>query len=150
MKSHYTQLASVRKANAALTSGDFRVLLADDASGVVAYGRKTAGQAAVVIVNRGNAASSGGIPVSGYIPDGVTLKAAYVVGTGSVSGPVANGLLPGSIGPNSAVVLLSGPVDLAPLAPPAGLAVSNEGRPASASPGTPFRPRLATTSIAAW
>ena len=33
LQSHYTQLASVRKANPALTSGDFRVLLADDASG---------------------------------------------------------------------------------------------------------------------
>ena len=46
------QLASLRQQNQVLTAGDLRVLLADDAAGMVAYGRKTGSQAAVIIINR--------------------------------------------------------------------------------------------------
>lgn len=35
MFSHYQSLAGLRKQNAALTAGDFRVLLADDAADTV-------------------------------------------------------------------------------------------------------------------
>jgi glycosidase len=119
---HYQQLASLRKQNGALTGGDFRVLLADDATEVVAYGRKTSSQAAVVIVNRGDAAQSGQIPVAGYLPDGTTLTSAYAVGVGGASTiTVTNGRLNGSIGPKSAVILLTGEVDLQPPAAPTGL-----------------------------
>ncbi|MBK9714868.1 MAG: alpha-amylase [Kouleothrix sp.] len=120
--SHYQKLASLRSQNAALTAGDFRVLLADDSSQVVAYGRKTTSQAAVVIVNRGDSAQTGPIPVGGYLPNGVTLKAAYVVGAGGPSTiTVTNGQINGSIGANSALVLLTGNTDLQPPAAPTGL-----------------------------
>ncbi len=128
MFSHYQALAKLRKANAVLTDGDLKVLLADDTSGVVAYGRKTSSQAAVVIINRGSTAQAGSIPVAGYLPDGVTLKPAYTVGSGGASTvTVVNGLLDGTIGPLSAVILLSAGTDL--LAPPAptGLMVTSEG-----------------------
>lgn len=125
---HYQALANLRKQNPVLTDGDLKVLLADDASGVVAYGRKTGNQAAVIIVNRSSNQSSGAIPVAGYIPDGVIFNAAYVVGT---SGPstitVSNGQLVGTVGPLSAVLLITGNVDLTPPPAPAGLAVTNEG-----------------------
>jgi glycosidase len=48
MFSHYQALAVLRKQYPALVAGNFQILLADDASGVVAYGRKTGSQAAVV------------------------------------------------------------------------------------------------------
>ncbi len=87
MFTHYQILANLRKTNTVLTHGDFRVLLADDASGVVAYGRKTTSQAAVVIINRSNSPQSGAIPVAGYLPDGLVLNVAYAVG-GGMTGPL--------------------------------------------------------------
>ena len=123
---HYQKLASLRQQNGALTDGDFRVLLADDSTQVVAYGRKTGSQAAVVIVNRGTTAQSGDIPIAGYLPDGVNLTAAYAVGNGPSSVTVNNGNITGSIGAMSigamsAVVLVTGQIDLQPPAAPAGL-----------------------------
>ena len=73
MFSHYQTLASLRKQNPVLTQGDLRVLLADDVSGTVAYGRRTNNQVAVVIINNSDQPTAGAIPVAGYIPDGVVL-----------------------------------------------------------------------------
>ncbi len=125
---HYQRLARLRQANPALTQGDLRILLADDASQVVAYGRKTTGQAAVVIVNRSDLEQTGAIPVAGYLPDGLVLNVAAVVGSGmSGSVTVANSELAGTLGPWSAVILLSGTADLLPPQAPANLVVTNEG-----------------------
>ena len=105
-----------------LTAGDLRVLLADDPAGIVAYGRKTGSQAAVIIINRSDAEQSGAIPVAGYIPDGIMFTRAYVVGTGGPDSiTVSDGELVGTIGPLSAVLLLTGNVDLMPPAAPTGL-----------------------------
>jgi len=126
--SHYQMLNTLRRTNSALTQGDFKVLLADDASEVVAYGRKTGSQAAVVIINRGSQAWSGSIPVAGYLPDNVTLNQAYVVGTGGDSPlTVSGGAIDASLGPLSAALLLTGNVDLTPTAAPARLQVIEEG-----------------------
>jgi glycosidase/fibronectin type 3 domain-containing protein len=128
MFAHYQALNTLRRTNGVLVSGDFRVLLADDASGVVAYGRKTDTQAAVIIVNRSDSTQSGAIPVAGYLPDGLTLNRAYAVGTGSASSvAVVNGAISGSLGALSAVVFVSGNVDLQPTAAPTRLHVTNEG-----------------------
>jgi glycosidase len=125
---HYQTLNSLRRGNDVLVNGDFRLLLADDASQVVAYGRKTGSQAAVVIVNRGDQAQTGGIPVAGYLPDGVVLNQALVVGEGGPgSVTVMNGEIAGTIGPLSAVLLLSGQVDLQAPGAPADLHVTEEG-----------------------
>ncbi|NJD59136.1 MAG: alpha-amylase [Anaerolineae bacterium] len=129
MFSHYQALANLRKLNPVLINGDLRVLLADDASGVVAYGRKTGDRAAVIIINRSNLEQTGAVPVAGYIPDGVVFNPAYIVGTaepGAIS--VINGELVGSLGPLSAIVLMTGTVDLTPPAAPTGLsAVEDPG-----------------------
>ncbi len=125
---HYQTLTTLRRQNPALTAGDIRLLLADDASDVVVFGRRTNHQAAVVIVNRSDQARSGLIPVAGYLPDGVVLHAAYGVGLGGPSSvTVTNGQLSGTIGPKSAWLLLTDLIDLQPTSAPTGLHVTNEG-----------------------
>ncbi|HET9908725.1 MAG TPA: alpha-amylase family glycosyl hydrolase [Anaerolineales bacterium] len=125
---HYQTLSSLRTQYPSLTDGDIRILLADDASDTVAYGRKTNAQAAVVVINRGSQSQAVSIPVAGYLPDGTVLTRAYGVG---VSGPssltVTDGQLTGTIGAKSAWLLVTGTVDLQPTAAPSGLTVSNEG-----------------------
>ncbi len=79
MFNHYQSLARLRKQYPALTDGDIRVLLADDAANTVAYGRKTTSQAAVVVINRSSQAQTVTVPVMGYLPDGVTLQGVYGV-----------------------------------------------------------------------
>ncbi|MGE5464285.1 MAG: alpha-amylase family glycosyl hydrolase, partial [Syntrophothermus sp.] len=128
MFNHYQALNVLRSSNGVLVDGDFKILLADDETGIVAYGRKTTSQAAVIIVNRSSSAQSGSIPVAGYLPNGVTLNKAYAVGTGSAASvAVVNGAIDGSIGPLSAVVFVSGKIDLLPTGAPTSLTVSGEG-----------------------
>jgi glycosidase len=128
MFEHYQTLASLRGEYPALVDGNFRILLADDATDLVAYGRKTGSQAAVVIVNRGDTGRSGSIPVSGFLPDGVTLHSAYVVGSGGpASVTVSGGELTGTVGPKSALLLVTGLIDLTPPPAPSNLRVTEEG-----------------------
>ena len=123
---HYQSLSALRAANDVLTAGELRMLLADDSTGVVAYGRKTTSQAAVIVVNRGDADETVSIPVAGYLPDGISLDDAYAVGS---AGPasVADGGISVAIGAKSAVILLSGQVDLEPPVAPSGLEITDEG-----------------------
>ncbi len=128
MFNHYQALNLLRSMNSVLVSGDFKILLADDASGVVAYGRKKDDQAAVIIINRSDSTQSGTIPVAGYLPDGITLDQAYAVGTGTAgSVVVVNGEISGSLGAMSAIVFISGSVDLQPTAAPSNLRLTDEG-----------------------
>ena len=125
---HYQTLNTLRSTNSVLVDGDFKVLFTNDAAGVVAYGRKTTNQAAIIIVNRSNQTQSGPISVAGYLPDGITLNKAYAVGDGGPgSVTVAGGSINGSIGAMSAVILMTGNVDLNPPASPTNLQVTNEG-----------------------
>ncbi|HET6597594.1 MAG TPA: alpha-amylase family glycosyl hydrolase, partial [Anaerolineales bacterium] len=125
---HYQTLNTLRRDNDVLAHGDFRVLLADDDAGVVAFGRKTSNAAAVVIVNRSAQAFSGSVTVAGYLPDGISFDQAYAVGTGGpASITVEGGELSISVGPLSAVILLKTGVDLEPPAAPTGLQVTAEG-----------------------
>jgi glycosidase len=125
---HYQTLNKLRKSQDVLVNGDFNFLLADDASQIIAYGRKTESQGAVVIVNRGNQAQVFSIPVAGYLPDGVILKRAYVVGnSGQLQVTVTNGAITGNIDPLSGLILVTDKVDLKPTSNPTGLHVTNEG-----------------------
>jgi glycosidase len=125
---HYFWLNTLRHSQDVLVDGDFKILLADDATQVIAYGRKIQNQAAVIIVNRSNQAQSGAIPVAGYLPDGTKLVRVYTVGSGSArTVTVKNGTINGAIGPLSAVILISGNhIDLKPTAAP-GLNITEEG-----------------------
>ena len=111
-----------------LTDGDIRILLANDETDVVAYGRKTNSQAAVIFINRSDAPQTGAIPVAGYLPDGTAFAMpmqSAIQGPGSVS--VVNGTITGTIGAKSAWLLLTNMTDLQPPAAPAGLHVTEEG-----------------------
>ena len=124
---HYQSLADARQELPALTDGDIRLLLADDAAGTLAYGRTTAAQAAIVAVNRSAAQRTLTIP-TGYLPNGTTLSVevaanAPASGTATVSGGEVVVTLPAL----SAAVLASGTIDLAPPSAPTGLTVTAEG-----------------------
>ncbi len=129
MFSHYQTLASLRKQNPALTDGDLRMLLANDADETVAYGRKTNHQAALVIINRSLQARSVIIPLAGYLPDGVTFASLYGVGNGgAVNAQVSGGTLSVDLDPQSAWLLATDKnIDLQPPAAPSGLHVTLEG-----------------------
>jgi glycosidase/fibronectin type 3 domain-containing protein len=114
--SYYKGLASLRKGTPALVGGDFRVLLAQD--DLVAYGRKTGSQAAIVVLNRSGSATTAHVPVAGYVPDGTVFN-----GAGSVSG----GELAVNVPALDGVVVATGTTDLTPPAAPGGLSVSSEG-----------------------
>ncbi len=126
---HYTGLAALRDKVKALTDGDFRVLLADDSSQTVAYGRRTGDSAAIVALNRSSSSQTLTIPVGGYLPDGTSLERRFGVGvaaTGSVS--VAGGSVAVSLPAMSGIVLATGKsVDLKPPKAPIGLQVTGEG-----------------------
>ena len=125
---HYQTLADLRQDNAVLTDGDLRILLADDAADVVAYGRKTDSQAAVVLINRSDDPQTGTVPVAGYLPDGTVLENVYAVGDhGPGSITITNGQFEGTIGPKSAWLLVTELIDLQPPAAPANLHVTGEG-----------------------
>jgi glycosidase len=128
LHARYTTLGSLQRTESALKTGDFRVLLADDGDDTVAYGRKAGQQAAVVAVNVSAQARTLVIPVGGYVPDGTVFNKVYGVGspTGG-SATVAGGTLEVSLQPLSALLLLTGNVDLTPPGAPAGLHVTGEG-----------------------
>lgn len=125
---HYRTLAALRRQSDALTSGDFRMLLADDTTDTVAYGRKTTSQAAIVALNRSSQAQTLSIPLAGYIPNGVVFKARYGVGNSSGANiTVSNGALQVTLAPLSGLLLTTGSTDLKPPSAPTNLRVTTEG-----------------------
>jgi hypothetical protein len=128
MFTHYRWLSTLRQISPALTRGDFSMLLADDAAGTVAYGRRINSHAVVVVLNRSTETRAVQIPVAGYLPDGVRLVSVYKVGnTGNVSVQVAGGMINVDLAPQSAWILATGIVDLRPPSAPNGLTVTDEG-----------------------
>jgi hypothetical protein len=125
---HYQTLLALRAGSGALVSGDFSVLLADDTTETVAYGRKTGSEAAIVVINRSDVARVAHIPVAGYIPDGVAFTGVYGVGnTGSPVVVVSGGNLDVPLEPMSAWLLMAEGVDLEPLPAPLNLVLLDEG-----------------------
>jgi glycosidase len=130
MLEHFKQLSQLRKTFPSLTAGDLRMLLADDAAGVVAYGRKAGNDASVVIINRSSSARTITVPLAGYLPNGTRLTSFYCVNnTQGVQHQVADGALTVTLNPLSAMLLLTGfdSADLTPPAAPGGLGVTDEG-----------------------
>ncbi|TAJ98873.1 MAG: alpha-amylase [Chloroflexota bacterium] len=80
MFAHYQALAALRASVPALTEGDFRALLADDAADVAAYGRLAGSSAAIVILNRSAGPQEVHVPLGGYLRDGVAFHAGYPAG----------------------------------------------------------------------
>ena len=111
LRAHYKTLASLRRANDSLTSGDFGVLAANDADGTVVYGRKTGTQAAIVAINRSGSTRTLTLPLAGWAPSGTPFTVAYSVGGATAT----------SLPPLSAVLLVATGVDLTPPEAPSGL-----------------------------
>ncbi|HEY3083966.1 MAG TPA: alpha-amylase family glycosyl hydrolase [Candidatus Dormibacteraeota bacterium] len=129
MLQHYQRLAAVRKENPVLSAGDFRVLLADDAKGILAYGRKTSSQVAVVAINRGSNTLDVDLAVGSYVHDAVTFDASFGVGNpvSNVRATTVAGKLHVHLNPMSGLLLLSRTADLVAPSAPTGLAVTEQG-----------------------
>ena len=127
LAAHYGALGVLRAASPVLRDGSFVPLTADDATGTVAYGRKTGSQAALVAIDKGDGPQTLAVPTAGFVPDGTVFRAFYGVGNpigatftasgGSVSVPLAA---------LSALVLVTGPIDLTPPAAPS-LTLASDG-----------------------
>lgn len=127
MFAHYQALTAARRENPALTAGDFRVLLANEAAGTVAYGRETTSRAAVVALNTSGSAHTLTIPVAGYVPDGYVFTVRYGVGTSAGAAvAVAGGVLTLALPAMSGAYLATASVDLQPPSAPANLRVTDE------------------------
>ncbi len=127
--SHYRELAKHRNHFRALTAGDLQMLLADDANGTVAYGRKLGNDAALVVVNRSNQTRTIDVPVAGYIPNDTRFAVTYCVANANIAlwHDVKDGALRITLEPMSAALLTSYQADLTAPAAPSGLQVTNEG-----------------------
>jgi hypothetical protein len=127
VRAHYTALATLRGDIEPLRRGDLRSLLTDDAAGTVAYGLATGERAALVAINRDDAARTLTIPVDGWLPDGLTLTRRYGVGTAS-SGSVAvtGGAISLTLPALSGVLLDTGAADLTGPTAPTNLRVTDE------------------------
>jgi glycosidase len=117
MLAYYRGLTRLRARNAALRQAPLRFLLADDAAGTVAYGRKHQNDAVLVALNTSREERTLRVPVGGYLPDGTRL------GDVTVSGGEAVVTLAGLRG----VALEARDADLTPTAAPSGLTASAEG-----------------------
>jgi glycosidase len=116
---HYRTLAALRRDDPALRQGDFRILLADDATGTVAYGRRTETRGAVIALNVSPAERTLRIPVTDYLPDGTLLWVRHGVGLpagGSVT--VAGGAVEITLPAMGGVYLGTDETDLAGPPPP--------------------------------
>lgn len=128
MLTHYEQLTHLRQRFPALSEGELRFLLADDAHDTLAYGRKTDSQAAVVAINRGDVTQTVEIPVAGYLPDGTGLR--QVLGVGN---PVAAavrvqaGRIRATLNPRTGIVLAALDANWTPPAAPVTLHVASVG-----------------------
>ncbi len=131
LRFHYRWLTNVRQQVGVLTSGDFRVLLADDAAGTVAYARRNRTQVALVLLNRNSSEQTLTVPLAGYLPDGTLFNGvggANLALKNYLFKTVRGGALQITLPAMSGVLLLSSPLsDVTPPAAPAGLTVTNEG-----------------------
>jgi len=82
---HYATLAWLREFVPALSTGDLRMLLADDANGTLAYGRRLGNQGVVVVVNRSSTAQTVVVPVAGFLPERTRLTQYYSLTGGLLS-----------------------------------------------------------------
>ncbi len=100
MLAFYRQLGALRQANPALRTGDMITLLTDDRNGIYAYLRLDAetGSAALVALNNSDQARTAQIAVSGLLPTGLTLQAAFGGGTLATDAGVLDVTIPASSG----------------------------------------------------
>jgi glycosidase len=124
---HYQSLAALRRSVPALTVGDFRVLLADDAADVGAYGRKSGSSAAIVVLNRSASSQAVHVPTGGYLRDGVVFSQRFPAGGPSATS--ASGELVVTVPALSGLVLVANAVQdlVGPAAPTSLVATAGDG-----------------------
>lgn len=122
MFAHYASLAWFREFVPALATGDLRMLVSDDATGALAYGRKLNNQGVVVVVNRGATEQTITVPVSGFLPDRTRLNQIYSLSGGTLQRyTVSVGTLTVKVPAVGGVILVTSGADLTPTAAPTGL-----------------------------
>jgi len=118
LRDWYARLATLRAEHESLRTGELTFLHADDAAGVLAFGRRTDDEAAITVLNLSDGSVTVEVDVEGWLPSGAVLSdslggAAVEVGAGSVAVELM---------PRGAAVLLTDPgQDLAPPEAPATL-----------------------------
>src|SRR5690606_2434938 len=118
LRDWYARLAALRASHESLRTGELTFLHADDAAGVLAFGRRTDDEAAITVLNLSEGLATVEVDVEGWLPAGTFLTdqlggASLQVGADSVSI---------KLGPHGSAVLVTDPdQDLAPPEAPATL-----------------------------
>lgn len=121
LRDWYARLATLRAEHESLRTGDLTFLHADDAAGVLAFGRRTDAEAAVTVLNLSDAPITVEVDVEGWLPSGTFLTDQL----GGASLQVGADSVPVELAAHGAAVLLTEPgQDLAPPAAPATLTAS--------------------------
>jgi glycosidase len=124
LRDWYRTLGTLRADHEALRTGDLQFLAADDEAGTLAYLRATPEEAAITILNLGDASLTIEVPVGGRIPDGTVLTD----GPSGVEVTVTDGEVSLDLAAHGAAVLITPEgTDLAGPDAPADLTVSAEG-----------------------
>jgi glycosidase/fibronectin type 3 domain-containing protein len=129
LMAYYKRLSGLRFTLPVLAQGDLRVLLTDDTSGVVALGRRSDDQAAIVAVNRGPAEATVSIATAGFVPEGTVFDTAFAGTSGGANTSVtaSGGAIQLTLAPESGLVLATNTgVDLLSPGAPGGHLVASE------------------------
>lgn len=103
----YSALAAVRKSHPVFRDGDAHYLLADDQAQTLVYAMRTAGDMAIVLVNRSTAARTVHVPTAAVVRDGVDFVPA--LGREATAATTEGGRLAATIPAMTAQVLVAGP-----------------------------------------
>jgi len=121
LRDWYARLGTLRAEHESLRAGELTFLHADDAAGVLAFGRRTDAEAAITILNLSDRPVSAEVDVSGWLPSGTSLTDQL----GGSSPSVRDASVSVEMAAHGAAVLITDPgQDLAPPAAPATLAAS--------------------------
>jgi pullulanase-type alpha-1,6-glucosidase len=99
---HYQFLGQLRGEHSFLRTGEWITFSADDASGLYVYGRKDESGAAIIAINRGDAAATVDLNLTGFVPLAATLINAQ-------TGETVETPLTAEVAPKDFAIWLSGP-----------------------------------------
>jgi hypothetical protein len=120
LRDWYRALGGLRADHIALREGDLRFVLADDDTGTLGYVRRTAEEAAVVVLNLSKEPRTVELVLDGMVPDGVLTD-----GLSGTAATVEGGRVSVTVPAQGSLVLLTAAgADLDPPGAPAGLAAT--------------------------
>ena len=122
LRDAYRSLAQLRAAHEALRTGDLTFLLADDEAATLAYGRRTDDEAAITVLNLGDAPRTVEVELEGWVPAATAFVSA-IGPEATIDGGVVRVDLPAF---GSAVLLTAAGTDLAAPAAPESVQASAE------------------------